>query len=89
MKLFAVLLGGSGGPGRLAEDHETVFVVTDDDRAAKAAAKVKWSGHGRAHVDALSQIEAVDGYRIELVAGEAATSATLISYNDDPYDDED
>ena len=39
MKLFAVLLGGSGGPGRFSEDHETVFVVADDERSAKKAAK--------------------------------------------------
>ena len=38
-RLFAVLLGGSGGPGRLAEDHETVFVVADDAVTAKAQAK--------------------------------------------------
>ena len=35
MKLFAVLLGGSGVPGRLSEDHETVFVIAEDERSAK------------------------------------------------------
>ena len=32
-KLYAVLLGGSGGPGRLSEDHETVFVVADTEKS--------------------------------------------------------
>jgi len=26
-------------PGRMIEDHETVFVVADDERSAKAQAK--------------------------------------------------
>jgi hypothetical protein len=87
MNLYAVLLGGSGGPGRLAEDHETVFVVAEGDKAAKAAAKAKWSGLGRPHVDALSTIDAVDGYLIELREGAEGTSGSLVSYNDDPYDE--
>ena len=84
-----MLLGGSGGPGRLAEDHETVFVVAEDERAAKQAAKQRWSGHGRAHVDALTAVESVDGFQIELRKGAAAPSAELIDYNDEPYDEED
>jgi hypothetical protein len=87
MKLYAVLLGGSGGPGRLAEDHETVFVAAEDERSAKAAAKAKWSGSGRAHVDALSCVEAVDGFRIELRAGGPAAPARIVNYNDEPYDE--
>jgi hypothetical protein len=87
MQLFAVLLGGSGGPGRLAEDHETVFVVADDERSAKAAAKAKWSGSGRAHVDALSCVESVDGFRIELQAEGPAVPTEVVDYNEDPYDE--
>ena len=87
MKLFAVLLGGSGGPDRLSEDHETVFVVADDERAAKLAAREKWSGHGRAHVDALSALESVDGYDVTLLPGAAGSKGSFVSYNDDPYDE--
>ena len=86
MKLYAVLLGGSGGPGRLAEDHETVFVVADDDKAAKAAAKRKWAGSGRAHVDALEVVDAVDGFVVELREGDGDGASTFIDFNDEPYD---
>lgn len=88
MKLFAVLLGGSGGPGRLSEDHETVFVVAEDERSAKAAARSKWTGHGRPHVDALSSLEQIDGYAIALVEGNGDTHREFVSYNDLPYDED-
>jgi hypothetical protein len=87
MKLYAVLLGGSSGPDRLAEDHETVFVVAEDERAAKRAAKDKWSGIGRAHVDALNELDSVDGFDITLRKGAEGSSGTFVSYNDDPYDE--
>jgi len=89
MKLFAVLLGGSGGPGRLSEDHETVFVVAEDERSAKTQARKKWTGHGRPHVDALSSVESVDGYDITVNPGGSASEREFVSYNDLPYDEED
>ena len=89
MKLFAVLLGGSGGPGRFSEDHDTVFVVADDERSAKKAAKAKWAGYGRAHVDALSFVDHVDGFDISVVPGGTVPEGEFISYNDVPYDEED
>ncbi len=89
MKLYAVLLGGSGGPDRLSEDHETVFVVADDERTAKRAAKEKWSGHGRAHVDAVQALESVDGYDVSLRPGAEGSSGRFVSFNDDPYDEAD
>jgi hypothetical protein len=88
-KLYAVLLGGSGGPGRLSEDHETVFVVADDDRSAKQSAKEKWTGHGRGHVDALSVVEEVDGFKITLHESSGAGEHHFISYNDEPFDEDD
>ena len=57
--------------------------------AAKTAAKQRWSGHGRAHVDALSAHEAVDGYRIELVEADGSPAMELVDFNDEPYDEED
>ena len=88
-RLFAVLLGGSGGEGRLAEDHETVFVVAQDAKAAKAQAKTKWSGSGRPHVDALIAVDVVDGHAVSLVpTGELAT-AELVDFNDQPHDEAD
>jgi|APCry1669192269_1035402.scaffolds.fasta_scaffold27606_3 hypothetical protein len=89
MKLYAVLLGGSGGGGRLAEDHETVFVVAADVPSAKRQAKSKWAGHGRPHVDALEVIETVDGHEINLVPTALDRPGAFVSFNDDPHDEED
>ena len=87
--LWAVVLGGSGAPGRLTEDHETVFVVADDEKSAKALAKKKWSGVGRAHVDALVSLNSVDGHRVVLLDEDATTNGTFVSYNDAPHDEAD
>ena len=71
-KLYAVYLGGDPAPGRLGEDHEVVFVVAADVKAARKAARPKWTGIGRSHVDAVREITTVDGYRIDLTeTGEA------------------
>ena len=40
----------------MGEDHEVVFVVADDMVSARRAAKAKWGGDGRAHVDALTRV---------------------------------
>jgi len=85
--LWAVLLGGSGEAGRLSEDHETVFVVASDEKAAKLAAKAKWSGYGRAHVDALCSVRSVDGFDIQLVLGALPSEGGVVSYNDLPHDE--
>jgi hypothetical protein len=89
MKLFAVLLGGSGVPGRLSEDHETVFVIAEDERSAKKAAKAKWAGYGRPHVDALVSLDHVDGFDISVVPGGTVPEGAFVSYNDLPHDEED
>jgi hypothetical protein len=88
VKLYAVLLGGSSSPDRLAEDHETVFVVAQDDLSAKRQGKKKWAGRGRAHVDALLVLEAVDGFAVELVPGTGSSPAHPVSLNDAPHDEE-
>ncbi len=66
MHLFAAYLGGELTPGRMGEDHEVVFVVADDMPSARRAAKAKWAGDGRAHVDALTRLDMIDGYAIGL-----------------------
>lgn len=88
MKLYAVLLGGSGGPDRLAEDHETVFVVAENDKDAKAAAKTKWSGYGRGHVDAIRSVDVVDGHAITLVVTDAVVESETLDFNDIPFDED-
>ncbi|OWY58897.1 hypothetical protein B7486_77495 [cyanobacterium TDX16] len=67
VKLYSVYLGGQLAPPRMGEDHEVVFVVAEDVAAARKAAKRKWQGSGRAHVDAVVEVQAVDGHRVELV----------------------
>lgn len=66
-KLYAVYLGGDSTPGRLSEDHEVVVVVAADLATARSQARSKWKGHARPHVDAVLQIDIVDGYRVLLV----------------------
>jgi len=88
MPLYAVLLGGSAGPGRFSEDHETVFVVAESEKDAKLAARAKWSGFGRPHVDALEALSVVDGHEILLRPGASQVGADLVSYNDEPFDDD-
>lgn len=83
MKLFSVYLGGELAPGRMGEDHEVVFVVAEDVPAARKAAKAKWRGSSRPHVDAVVELDAVDGHRIEVVPDESTGDALVIdsSYN--------
>ncbi len=66
--LYMVYLGGDLAPGRLGEDHEVVLVVAGDLAEARRAARAKWSGLGRAHVDAVRLLTVIDGYRIQLEA---------------------
>jgi len=50
----------------MGEDHEVVFVVAEDMPSARRAAKAKWGGDGRPHVDALTRLDMVDGFAIGL-----------------------
>jgi hypothetical protein len=50
----------------MGEDHEVVFVVAADLPSARRAAKAKWGGDGRPHVDALTRLDRIDGYAIAL-----------------------
>lgn len=68
MNLWAVYLGGDLGEGRMGEDHEVVFVVGDDPKDVRRRAKKKWRGAGRAHVDAIVRLDAVDGFAVRLEA---------------------
>jgi len=67
-RLYVVYLGGDPAPGRLSEDHEAVVVVASDVAGARAAARAKWAGETRAHVDALRHVGVIDGYRVRLEA---------------------
>ena len=67
----------------MGEDHEVVFVVASDPGQAKAAARSKWSGSGRGHVDAVRRIDQVDGYELSLlpVEGGSGDRTELLDYN--------
>ncbi|HVB91574.1 MAG TPA: DUF1543 domain-containing protein [Acidimicrobiales bacterium] len=66
MHLYAAFLGGELTAGRMGEDHEVVFVVAADMQMARRAAKEKWGGEGRPHVDALTRLDMIDGYSLHL-----------------------
>jgi hypothetical protein len=65
----------------MGEDHEVVFVVADDMRSARAAARAKWGGQGRAHVDALTRVDVIDGHAITLVASGTGDVMETEGYN--------
>lgn len=67
LKLYVVFLGGDLPEGRIGEDHEVVFVAAADLKAARTAAKRKWRGSGRAHIDAAAEVDTVDGFQVQLV----------------------
>jgi hypothetical protein len=79
--LFVAYLGGELGPGRMGEDHEVVFVVAEDMRSARQAARDKWRGDGRAHVDALTRLDMVDGYAIGLRRAGTGDANVTEGYN--------
>jgi hypothetical protein len=58
-----------------------VFVVADDVISARRAAKAKWGGDGRAHVDALTRLDMIDGYTIGLEGGGSGDRTETEGYN--------
>jgi hypothetical protein len=80
--LYAAFLGGELAPGRMGEDHEVVFVVADDEVSARRAAKKKWGGDGRPHVDALTRIDKVDGFAVGLDQDGGGDTMVTVGYNE-------
>ena len=85
MALYAVYLGGTPVAGRMGEDHEVVFVVAGDVKTMKTAAKAKWRGHGKPHVDAYEELTAVDGYAITLVPSAGTADRQITDDNAVPH----
>lgn len=81
MHLYAAFLGGELSEGRMGEDHEVVFVVAEDNTAARKAAKDKWSGTGRSHVDAVTRLDMIDGYAVSLALTGAGDATEMEGYN--------
>ena len=65
----------------MGEDHEVVFVVADDATSARKAAKDKWGGGGRGHVDAVTRLEMIDGYTVTLHHAGSGDVTEMESYN--------
>ena len=82
-KLYAVYLGGDLASGRMGEDHEVIHVVAPDVPTARREAKAKWRGSGRAHVDAVLELDVVDGYEIVLEASRRP-GASVVDTTYDP-----
>ena len=76
-QLYAVYLGGDPAPGRIGEDHEVVFVVADDVKAARRLAREKWRGDDpKPHVDMVQELDVVDGYAVSLSPTDRRSSAS-------------
>jgi hypothetical protein len=65
----------------MGEDHEVVFVVAADVVSARKAAKAKWGGDGRPHVDALTRIDMIDGYALTLEEAGSGDRTETEGYN--------
>jgi hypothetical protein len=84
-ELYVVYLGGEPAPGRLGEDHEVVVVVANSLQEARAAARAKWRGESKGHVDAVQALRVVDGYEVRLVPTVLADDVELdVTYEPDP-----
>ena len=81
MHLFRPSWVVSSGPGRMGEDHEVVFVVAEDMESARRAARAKWGGDGRAHVDALTRLDMIDGFAVGLEAAGSGDTTETEGYN--------
>ena len=81
MHLFVAYLGGPMDGERMGEGHEVVLVVAQDLDQAKSLAKAKWSGSGRGHLDAVRQIDMVDGFEVSLAKAGIGDSMPLDEYN--------
>jgi hypothetical protein len=56
-------------------------VVAEDAESARRAAKAKWGGDGRAHVDALTRLDMIDGFAVGLEPGGSGDSTETTGYN--------
>jgi hypothetical protein len=81
MHLYCAFLGGELAANRMGEDHEVVFVVAEDTASARQAAQKKWGGDGRAHVDAVTRLDQIDGFAITLSSAGRGDATAMEGYN--------
>lgn len=86
MFLYAAYLGGDLADGRMGEDHEVVFVVGSNAAEVRRRARAKWSGHGKAHIDAIQRLDRIDGFEVALREVGGGDETTLDN-NYEPADD--
>jgi hypothetical protein len=58
-----------------------VFVVAEDTASARRAAKAKWGGDGRPHIDALTRLDVIDGFAVGLEPATTGDSIETEGYN--------
>lgn len=58
-----------------------MFVVAEDMESARRAAKAKWAGDGRAHVDALTRLDMIDGFAVGLEPAGTGDTTETEGYN--------
>ncbi|UXY15631.1 DUF1543 domain-containing protein [Chitiniphilus purpureus] len=81
MKLFAVYLGGRA-PGCHIELHDVVFAVGERIEDCYPALLAQWFGTAKGlHIDSWCELDAVDGYRIELASTPAGGEPRLFFIN--------
>jgi hypothetical protein len=87
-ELYVIYLGGDPAPGRLGEDHEVVVVVASSVKEARAAARAKWRGQSRGHVDAVQVVRVVDGFEVRLAPTTLSDDIELdVTYEPEPNPD--
>jgi hypothetical protein len=74
-------LGGELANGRIGEDHEIVFVAAEDELSARKAAKAKWGGGGKPHVDTLTRMERIDGFALTLTPSSTGGVTEVTGYH--------
>ena len=66
MKLVALYLGGRAEKATI-EVHDVVFIITENWRNDKEKIRQLWFGRpDKVHIDAVAEIEKIDGYKIDL-----------------------
>lgn len=58
-----------------------MFVVAEDTESARRAAKAKWGGDGRPHIDALTRLDVIDGFAVGLEPAASGDSIEIEGYN--------
>ena len=81
MHLYAAFLGGELPDGRMGEDHKWCSSWRTTPQRPSKAAKQKWGGGGRGHVDAVTRLDMIDGYAVSLQLAGSGDATEMEGYN--------